>query len=688
MSNYTKSQSDFINSDAKFIRLLAPAGCGKTFSIIEKARNIIAKKNRARIHMFTFTRGAADEIRQRCNDEDCVSANTLNSWGNNYIKTNTLKNPKILNTLKDRQFCFSNFLQPIWGDKPEYKDTFGKMFSGKFNKNRCLTMLDIVDQFKNIGFLHTDFSGNYEQDKKIYDEHLKFIKKVDLERYYNTLVDTLIQECSSVIKTIKDKDEFIVKHWIPFWGDCCEQMRAMGVYTFDDQKYFANIELNKKVQRGERWNGATKIDYIFVDEFQDTSPLDLMLISNLQKLNDAGLIIVGDDDQSIYEFRGAAPYFILHPDEIFGNMFTTFLLDENFRSPKNIVEKSMKLISYNKNREPKTVKSSTAMDLANINLKVFDTQEQMIDDVVAEIKRIARETNQTVAVLSRLKASLLPYQVLLTKEQVDYKVSADLAFFLTDAAASLNRVMAIKQKGNRINREDLIELVCLACRNQVYPKARNTIGRTFLKMNTKPETIRAALATLATEHPKEFRIFDDTFIENFESLLQDFLAAENVYETLDCLLNNFDGLKQNYSRSMEDLYFREPPLRSLLDFASKYGDDYDGFLDDFNAAIEKAKFATEENETLQNSDDVRVILSTALRVKGRQYDQVFILNVDDGIWPKSQSQTSPEAYEAERRLFYVAATRSKQTLSLYRANTCCGKSATASPFIFEGEYDK
>lgn len=689
MADFTQSQLDFINCDAKFIRLLAPAGCGKTYSIIEKARNIIARGKRVKINVFTFTRGAADEIRQRCNDDDCISANTLNSWGNSYIKSGALKNPEILNTINKRKFAFSNYLQPVWNAKPEYKDTFGKMFSGKFSQRRCLNMLDMLDHFKNIGFVHTEISNDPKKNTELYNKHLEYINQVGLSRFYNTLVDGLIQECASVIKNVSDtKEQFIIEHWLPFWRDCCEQMRAMGVYTYDDQKYFANIELIKKVQRGERWNGASKMDYIFVDEFQDTSPLDLMLISNLQKLNDAALIIVGDDDQAIYEFRGAAPYFILHPDEIFGNEFTTFILDENFRSPQNIVEKSMELISHNKIREQKNVKSSTKMAQADINLKTYETQEEMIDAVVSEIKNTAQNSNKTIAVLSRLKASLLPYQVLLTKENVDYKVSADLAFFLSEAAASLNRVIEIKQKNNQIGKEDLVELVCLSCKNQVYPKARTTMTRTFWQMGTTADTVGNALNALVASHPKEFRIFDDVFIENFERNVNEFLDAKNVYDTLYCLLNKFDGLKQNYSRSLEDLYFRDPPLHSLLDFASKYNDDYSGFLNDFNTAIEKAKIAEEDDENLHNSDDVRVILTTALRVKGRQYDKVLILNVDDEIWPKSQSKTNDDTYEAERRLFYVAATRSKQVLNLYRAKEWCDKSTTPSPFIFEGKYDE
>ena len=113
MSNLTKSQQEFVNSSSKFIRLLAPAGCGKTFSIIEKIKSICAHNSKDKISVFTFTRGAAEEIRERCDNDTCVTVNTLNSWGNNYIKSNVLKNAQIISTPKDRKFCLLNHLQPI-----------------------------------------------------------------------------------------------------------------------------------------------------------------------------------------------------------------------------------------------------------------------------------------------------------------------------------------------------------------------------------------------------------------------------------------------------------------------------------------------------------------------------------------------------------------------------------------------
>lgn len=375
MLDLTQSQSNFVFSNDKFIRLLAPAGCGKTSVLIEKARNIRKNNPKSRIMIFTFTRGAADELREHCDKDVSISVSTLNSWGNDYIKLDTIKNAKIIQKHSDKLLCVKNILQPVWGKKI-YEKTFKKILSSGQKNKKAEMIMDLIDGFKNIGFIHNVFNGKQEHDQEIYDNHIEYIKSVGLERYYNIMISDLIHTLGI---SEEEKHEAIVKIWIPFWKDCCDQMRASGLYTFDDQKYLANITLSEKVKNGEQWNGVTKMDYIFIDEFQDISPLDSMLITNLQKLNNADLVIVGDDDQAIYEFRGASPYFILHPDEIFNQKFTTFILDKNFRSPENIVTKATKLISHNINRVPKTVISSSKDKPAEITVNAYETQEEMVE---------------------------------------------------------------------------------------------------------------------------------------------------------------------------------------------------------------------------------------------------------------------------------------------------------------------
>ena len=691
----TEAQSLFINSKADFIRLLAPAGCGKTFSVVEKAKKLVDENPKIKINIFTFTKNATEEIKERCGNKITnVSVHTLNSWGNGYIAKNVLKHAQIIKN-EHKKWYVLNALQPIWSS-PKHSARFEVVLLGKRGQKKVQNsekILALIDQFKNIGFKHIDFTRKFEENLEKYKQHLQFIKKVSLHRYYSTIVNEVILMIGKKKEADlpeQKKHEIIVRHWIPFWCDCCEHMLKTGLYTFDDQKYFANIELEKKLTTGKKRSGASKVDYIFIDEFQDTSPLDLSLIANLQKINNAALVIVGDDDQAIYEFRGASPYFILHPEQMFGHKFKTFILDENFRSPQNVVNKSVKLIRHNENRVDKDVKSTSKTKNASIKLIELETQEKMIDAIIQDIKQTAEDPTKTIAVLSRLKSSLLPYQILLTKENIPYSVSDDLAFFYTAGAKNLDRAMAIKQ-GHNTTPEALTDLVCMFSKNEIYQEPRGILTRAFYANYATLDNLAKIMLLLGEKQDKFKALFTHDWIVECVASIEKFYKANTVFDTLSILLTEFGGFQANYNRSLEDLYYRDPPFASLLNFAEKYNDNFSAFVQDFDRAMAKASSKNEDQDLLlPENENKNIILSTALRVKGQEFDKVIIIDANNGIWPKQVkniAEAEREDIESERRLFYVATTRPKQFLHIYRSTTMNTYETQISPFVKEGSYN-
>lgn len=683
----TKAQSDFINSTAKFIRLLAPAGCGKTMSMLEKAKALLQKNPAERINIFTYTKNAASDIKSRLGDDEAINVSTLNSWGDNYIKSRgILRNANLIDDKNKRKWLFENSMQLVLRNH----EVFQKLFSNKrISAKNSENTLDLIDYFKELGFVHTKFSKDFEYNSSVYMEQFELIKNRGLSRFYSLIVDKicdLAQAKYAGANAQYKKHIWIIKNWIPFWCDCCEHMFNTGTYTYNDQKYLSCLELERALTEKKKWSGSARINYIFVDEFQDASLLDINLIYNLQKINDCGLILIGDDDQAIFEFRGATPYFILHPEEIFDQKFETFVLDVNFRSPKNIVEKSQKLISYNKNREDKKV---IANDISNADIKLcqYDTQEEMIENVMEDIKN----ATGSVAILSRLKTDLLPYQIMMTKENIRYSVVDDLAFFYTQAAKVLTDLMEIKAN-NIVKSNQWANAVAAFSKKTVWENAKRELSNAFLIGGDSIDNSSDVLTKLSGE--KKFAgLLTLDFIFGFSNAMDKFLQTRTVQEALSVLLNEFPGLQQNYykARDLDDLYYKDPPLASLLSFASKWGTDFNGFINDFNRAIAYIS-ATARNAIVDNDADHNIIkVSTALRVKGEQFDKVIVLNVDNGIWPQKKSMNTGEEMEAERRLFYVAVTRAKKELHLYRASSrgnLSSQQTGISPFVLEGEYNQ
>ena len=684
----TKAQSDFINSTAKFIRLLAPAGCGKTMSMLEKAKALLQKNSAERINIFTYTKNAASDIKSRLGDDEAINVSTLNSWGDNYIKSRgILRNANLIDDKNKRKWLFENSMQLVLRNH----EVFYKLFSNKrISAKNSENTLDLIDSFKELGFVHTKFSKDFEYNSSVYMEQFELIKNRGLSRFYSLIVDKicdLAQAKYAGVDAQYKKHIWIIKNWIPFWCDCCDHMFNTGTYTYNDQKYLSCLELERALREKKKWSGSARINYIFVDEFQDASLLDINLIYNLQKINGCGLILIGDDDQAIFEFRGATPYFILHPEEIFDQKFETFVLDVNFRSPKNIVEKSQKLISYNKNREDKKV---IANDISNSDIKLcqYDTQEEMIENVMEDIKN----ATGSVAILSRLKTDLLPYQIMMTKENIRYSVVDDLAFFYTQAAKVLTDLMEIKANNNTVRSEQWANAVAAFSKTTVWESAKKEMNYAFLVDKVSIDNISDALTKLSSI--KKFAgLLSSTFIFDFTNAMKEFLQSINVQEALNVLLNKFPGLQQNYykARDLEDLYYKDPPLASLLSFASKWGDDFNGFINDFNCAIAYIYETSRKVVAIDNDPDHNIKVSTALRVKGEQFDKVIVLNVDNGIWPQKKSMNTDEEMEAERRLFYVAVTRAKKELHLYRSSSrgnLSSQQTGISPFVLEGEYNQ
>lgn len=350
------SQRAFCDERSTAVRLLAPAGSGKTTSLLWRCRTLsaAAKPDTPRFLVFTFTRAARDELRERIRSNDVFEAispymevTTLNAWGYRRLKSR-LHNLRLITASNDRYWTMANNLQPLWTDNPRLK----AVLTDSRRKNRAARdLMDMMDTFKSLGFRHDQHS-----DKEDFCAHAHWLihngMHALMERSLSKLQD--LEIVLPATNSLERRLEEAFSHFGSFWCDAIVQLYQSSILTIEDQQYWAFLDLEGSVRDGKFTTGMHRFHHILVDEFQDINPLDLNLLKAVAAVNKSGLCIVGDDDQAIYEWRGATPEFILKPDQHIGPEFKTYTLEVNYRSPSNIVTLAQRLIAHNKRRIPKS----------------------------------------------------------------------------------------------------------------------------------------------------------------------------------------------------------------------------------------------------------------------------------------------------------------------------------------------
>ena len=667
------SQRGFCVSDEKFIRLLAPAGAGKTQSLLYRCKRLLEENPQSRILLFTFTRVARDELKVRLKNspdfKKCaanITVTTLNSYGWRMVKhkANRLSTCKLIEK-KERIWVISNYLQPvICKSKPLEK----KMEDKKWRAFNAGKVLDLIDTFKTLGFDHERLRS--ESDFNAYWNDLN-------ENGLKNMLQTITEDLSR-LGIIKNKSK-IYADFFKFYIAASDLLRGMNLYTMEDQKYWGW----KLSEKGSKLTGAARYSHIMVDEFQDINPVDLFFIKSIRDQHDASLTVVGDDDQAIFEWRGATPCYILDPGKYLTSIrkpviFETCVLNRNYRSPKNIVQMAQTLIRHNQNR----VDKNTQPVLQN-NAEIQVRTITVYDDAVQDILAAWNDPNiKNIAVITRKRSQLIPYQIIFAGQNVPFFAAEDLNVFLTEAFNSLKSLIEIKQvcKENRPPSFLYYNTAILELCNKVRKYPLNKADRETVQnhMNQMP------LASMedAVRHLHKLSSLNKIFNVDVCTILEGFLETQTVEEMLTYVGENFAGLQKDLHKADDDIFYFDPPFCELAEFSRRYDEQFDRFYFDIQKAIMtlSSYLQHEEDEVSaeqEKSMEAKLHLMTALRTKGKEYDAVFILAADDKTWPIRFAQTADEK-EAERRLFYVAVTRVRKLLCFMRHDN-----TRPSPYLHE-----
>ncbi|MBK9255309.1 MAG: UvrD-helicase domain-containing protein [Saprospiraceae bacterium] len=443
-------------------------------------------------------------------------------------------------------------------------------------------------------------------------------------------------------------------------------MRA-GAMDFDDLLlqmfrllYQNPDQVREKYQR--------QFQYIMVDEFQDTNYLQYEILKLLSVYPDSqrNLCIVGDDAQSIYSFRGATIENILQFENDFPEL-QTFKLEQNYRSTHFIVQAANEVINYNKRQIQKKIWTDReAGSKIKIIKAMTETEEgKRVADTIIEQKNRFNLQNKEIAILYRTNGQSRIFEEQLRRYNIQYRVYGGLSFYSRKEVKDMVAYMRLT-----INDKDDEAL------KRVINYPRRGIGDTTIDQ----------IAQLAEDNDMSmWEVLTKIEITNrsrkslsdFVNLIKAFkakAAVSNAYEIADYIAKNsgiLDLLKAD--KSIEGLS-RVENVTSLLDGVKEFVEE-DTLQEDEEATKDKSlstflqtiSLMTDADEKEENPDTVT--LMSVHSAKGLEFKSVFVVGLEENLFPSYMALSESQQVDEERRLFYVAITRAEEHLCLTYANS-------------------
>lgn len=463
----------------------------------------------------------------------------------------------------------------------------------------------------------------------------------------------------------------------------CKQANAMD---FDDL-----LTLTYQLFREHediRHKYAARFDYVLVDEYQDTNHVQMSIVMQLCQEKQR-VCAVGDDSQSIYSFRGANIDNILNYQRQFQGT-RLFKLEQNYRSTQTIVEAANSLIKHNRNQIPKDVFSENAKgEKIQYKPAYSDKEEAVI--VAKDVKRIRREDGcqySDFAILYRTNAQSRSFEEEFRKQGIPYRIYGGLSFYQRkeikdiiayfrlvanpDDEEAIKRIINYPARG--IGATTVLKIADCAHQNQV----------SFWEVIGAPEQYGLAVNKGTMNKLETFRLLISSFIERAQTT--------DVYELGDAIIKE-SGISQDImsGKDADDLA-RQENLEEFLSGMSAFVEErreegrFDKlFLQDYLQDVALLTDADSDGD----KDEPRVSLMTVHAAKGLEFPTVFVVGLEENIFPSPLSAASLRELEEERRLLYVAITRAEKHCILTNAKNRWryGKMEFDNPSRFIDEID-
>ena len=463
----------------------------------------------------------------------------------------------------------------------------------------------------------------------------------------------------------------------------CKQANAMD---FDDL-----LTLTYQLFREHediRHKYAARFDYVLVDEYQDTNHVQMSIVMQLCQEKQR-VCAVGDDSQSIYSFRGANIDNILNYQRQFQGT-RLFKLEQNYRSTQTIVEAANSLIKHNRNQIPKDVFSENAKGEKILYKPAYSDKEEAAI-VAKDVKRIRREDGcqySDFAILYRTNAQSRSFEEEFRKQGIPYRIYGGLSFYQRkeikdiiayfrlvanpDDEEAIKRIINYPARG--IGATTVLKIADYAHQNQV----------SFWEVIGAPERYGLAVTKGTMNKLETFRLLISSFIERAQTT--------DVYELGDAIIKE-SGISQDImsGKDADDLA-RQENLEEFLSGMSAFVEErreegrFDElFLQDYLQDVALLTDADSDGD----KDEPRVSLMTVHAAKGLEFPTVFVVGLEENIFPSPLSAASLRELEEERRLLYVAITRAEKHCILTNAKNRWryGKMEFDNPSRFIDEID-
>jgi len=596
--------------------IVAGAGSGKTRVITYRVAHLIEKGvDPFNILVLTFTNKASKDMRERI--MKVIGSEAKNIWMGTFHSVFA----KILRVEAEKIGYPSNF-------------TIYDTDDSKSLIRAILRELQLDDKLYNANFVYNRISS----------------AKNNLVSYGEYMENAEIQA-----EDISNKRPLIGVIYETYTKRCFKA----GAMDFDDLLFKTNVLLKTHPDVLNKYQ--QKFKYLMVDEYQDTNFSQYTIVKKLAAAYQ-NICVVGDDAQSIYAFRGANIQNILNFERDYPDL-KVYKLEQNYRSTQNIVEVANSIIANNKNQLEKNVFSDNeAGDRIKVQRAFTDNEEgKIVAEAIAQERSAKGYNYQDFAILYRTNAQSRAMEEALRKLNIPYKIYGGLSFYQRKEIKDL--IAYFRLTFNPADEEAIKRVIN-------YPKrglGDTTVEKILVAADKHDTTMWQVIC-----NPQQYiegRIANQ--LNDFSMMIQSFAAEAkklDAYETALYIAQHSGILKELHSDNTEEGRGRHENIQELLNGIKEFGERED--IEDRSLAVFMQDIALLTNDDKKDDKSLDTVsLMTIHSSKGLEFKNVFVVGLEENLFPSQMSLNSRTDLEEERRLFYVAVTRAEKKLTLTYATS-------------------